>query len=325
MQTFLVDRSYEGMRLDIFLVERLLVYSREFIQLQIQKNNVLLNDKRVKAHTKLRFKDRITVEITEEQKHQPRPQREDRPLKEERVFGEPRIVAETSTYFIIDKPAGWLMHEAPGVHSAPLISKFILEKDPLVSMVGDDPRIRPGIVHRLDKDVSGLIVIARTQSFFDHIKNQFINRDVKKTYQALVFGHPSKDEDDIRFRIARSRRSARMAAIPVDHADGKTATTHFDVVERFQHSTLLKIWVETGRTNQIRVHLGAYNLPIVGDTLYGKRAPANEALGRVMLHADTLSFFEMNGSRVSFESPLPPEFEQLLEKARSNMPGRKNA
>lgn len=313
MPSFMIDRLYEGTRLDQFLVERCLVYSRNEVQHMIDAGNVTVNGKQKKSHYKIKFKDHVEYKEPEKRFVEPAPKKRNTSLPA------PRVVEETPHYFILDKPAGWMMHQATGKDNAPLISDFVLDLDPTLSVVGDNPELRPGIVHRLDKDVSGLIVIARTQSFFDHVKQQFIKRSVKKTYKALVFGHPVKEEDDIQFRIARSRRFARMAAIPQTTPDGKTATSHFVVEERFQHSTLLTVWVTTGRTNQIRVHLAAYNIPIVGDVVYGKRTPANEKVGRVLLHADYLSLYDLKGDFHEWHSPLPAQFAEYVEKARSNM------
>ncbi|MFA5030294.1 MAG: RluA family pseudouridine synthase [Patescibacteria group bacterium] len=316
MSSYIIDRLYERVRLDQYLVERLIVYSRSQIQSAIANGKITVNGKRVKAHYSLQFKDRVlfdedSVQIPEPHKVSSR--------QTVQTLLQPKVIHTTSQFFVIEKPAGWLMHKATEEDDAPLISDYVLELDPTLSIVGEKPELRPGIVHRLDRDASGLIVVARTQSFYDHIKQQFIKRTVKKTYQALVFGHPAKEEDDIRFRIARSHRKARMAAYPVAHPDGQTATTHFVVKERFQHTTLLGVWIETGRTNQIRVHLAAYDLPIVGDTIYGKNNPGNAALGRVMLHADYISFFGLGGERVEFKSELPEVFQALVDKGRKNM------
>jgi len=326
MPSFIIDHLYERVRLDQYLVERLIIYSRSQIQSAISSGKITVNGKRVKPHYSLKFKDRVLFDETGMQAMPESPKKAKHTPSHPHVkqpTTKPKVVQETKQYYVIEKPAGWLMHKAPGEGDAPLVSDFVLELDPTLSVVGDKPDIRPGIVHRLDRDVSGLIVVARTQSFFDHIKQQFINREVKKTYQALVFGHPAKEEDDIRFRIARSHRKARMAAYPVSHPDAKTATTHFVVMERFQHTTLLHLWIETGRTNQIRVHLSAYDLPIVGDTLYGKKSASNVELGRVMLHADSISFFDVTGERIEFKSSLPKAFEELVEKGRKNMQIRK--
>ena len=315
MTSFFVDRLYQGTRLDHYLVERLIVYSRSEIQAAIAAGKVHVNDKRVTPHFQLRFKDKILFDESTpvRKEHKPLHERPPRAFKPQQA---PRVIAETNQYFILDKPAGWLMHASDGKDRAPLITDFILDLDPAIAVVGDSPDIRPGIVHRLDREVSGIVVIPRTQQFFDHIKQQFINKTVRKTYQALVFGSPAKDEETISFRIARSRRKARMAALPAHQSDGKDATTHFVVKERFQHTTHLEVWVETGRTNQIRVHLAAYNIPIVGDVMYGQRTPANESVGRVMLHADYITFYDLGGSKVEYRSELPKEFTALLERGR---------
>lgn len=313
MQSFLVDRLYEKTRLDQFLVERLMVFSRNEIQDFIQRGYALVNGKKAKASYQLRWKDRI--EVDDEKKVAPRKEHS----KKANTLLEPRVVDETQQYFVIEKPAGWMMHQATGNDMAPLISDFVLDLDPTLSVVGDKPSLRPGIVHRLDREVSGLVVVARTQSFFDHIKQQFIKKAVFKTYQALVFGHPVKDEDTIDFNIDRSRRKAKMAAVPKDKPRGKDALTHFEVLERFQHTTFLKVWVKTGRTNQIRAHLAAYSLPIIGDTVYGDRSKANLGVGRVMLHADYITFFDLGGEKKEYSSALPKSFQALVDKGRQYM------
>lgn len=317
MQSFIVDRLYERLRLDQYLVERMMVFSRSDVQTMIRNRRVTVNRKEVKSNYLLKFQDRIEVNekgvTSQVEKDQPKVEKRRSVITN---LPKPVVVDTTQQYFILDKPAGWLMHQATEYDKTPLISDFVLELDPSIRSVGDRPDLRPGIVHRLDKDVSGLIVITRTQSFFDHIKNQFIRKAVYKTYTALVFGHPGKDEDTIEFRIGRSNTKAKMAAVPKDDNRGKDAVTHFEVLERFQHTTLLKVWVETGRTNQIRAHLGAYNLPIVGDTVYGPKSKANSALGRVMLHANYITFYDLGGEKKEYTSEIPQAFQVLVDKGR---------
>ncbi|MBI2426275.1 MAG: RNA pseudouridine synthase, partial [Candidatus Kerfeldbacteria bacterium] len=168
---------------------------------------------------------------------------------------------------------------------------------------------RPGIVHRLDRDVSGVMVVAKTQEAFAHLKAQFANRTVRKEYLALVHGVMQQPDGEIRFSIDRSVRDGKIAA--KSDQSGKDAITKFWVEQRFQQYTLLKVQILTGRTNQIRVHLRARSHPIVGDTRYGRGRPS-EPISRPFLHSSHLAFLNMAGEQQSFTAPLPADLEAFL-------------
>ena len=231
---------------------------------------------------------------------------------------EPKVITETPDYLVLDKPSGLLVHEAEHHPDADTLVDWLLEHYPDVKGVGESAS-RPGIVHRLDKDISGVMVVARTQAMADHLKKQFQSHEVEKMYLALVHGVPGKPDGTIAFPLSRSRRnSGRMASQP--HATGKTreAITHFAVREQFNHLTLLEITIETGRTNQIRAHLLAFGLPIVGDTVYtSKSVKQKVALDRPFLHSWKLGFFDLDGKKRHFEAPLPDTLTSLLTKLRS--------
>ena len=232
-------------------------------------------------------------------------------------------IFENNEYLIVDKPAGLLTHGAEHIKEKSL-ADLILEEYPKIKKIGEDP-YRPGIVHRLDKLASGLLVIAKTQASFDNIKKQFQKRLVDKNYIALVYGQISKDEDEINFPIARSAKGYKMAALPLTDKKEKTqsgriAITEFFVKKKFINYTLLGIKIKTGRTHQIRVHLSAYGHPIVGDDLYGtkktkiKNAKLN--LGRLFLFSHQLSFNDLSGKKQTFKASMPNDLKKILEKIK---------
>ncbi|MDP3043654.1 MAG: RluA family pseudouridine synthase [bacterium] len=234
-----------------------------------------------------------------------------------------QTIYEDNNYLIINKPAGLLVHGAEHINE-PALSDQLLEKYPKLAKIGEDPS-RPGIMHRLDKQVSGLMAIAKTQEAFDHLKKQFKKRTVDKKYIALVYGRIARDEGVIDFPIERSVRSGRMAALPKTvkgelELRGRRAVTEFEVKQRFINYTLLKIKIKTGRTHQIRVHMSAYGHPVVGDDLYGtkKTREKNKKLnfGRIFLAARELSFDDLAEKRRHFKAGLPEELNMFLQKLK---------
>ncbi|MBU4257145.1 RluA family pseudouridine synthase [Patescibacteria group bacterium] len=234
-----------------------------------------------------------------------------------------QTIYEDNNYLIINKPAGLLVHGAEHINE-PALSDQLLEKYPELAKIGEDPS-RPGIMHRLDKQVSGLMAIAKTQEAFDHLKKQFKKRTVDKKYIALVYGRIARDEGVIDFPIERSGRSGRMAALPKTvkgelELRGRRAVTEFEVKQRFINYTLLKIKIKTGRTHQIRVHMSAYGHPVVGDDLYGTKKTREKNkklnLGRIFLAASELSFDDLAEKRRHFKAGLPEELNMFLQKLK---------
>ena len=230
---------------------------------------------------------------------------------------EPEIIKTTKDYLIINKPAGLIVHGGPGI-VGPTLVDWILKKYPKLKGVGEN-LARPGIVHRLDKDVSGLMIICKTQKFFSFIKEKFQTRDLIKEYTGLIYGQLPEDDMNIDFPIKRSSRGFKMAAVPRNYdGDDKTrhAVTHLETLKKFANYSLLKIKIDTGRTHQIRVHLFALGHPLVGDPLYasGKNKRKNQKinLGRVWLAATGLQFVDMAGIEQRFDAPLAPELEKFL-------------
>jgi 23S rRNA pseudouridine1911/1915/1917 synthase len=233
-------------------------------------------------------------------------------------MSDPYIIFESPDYLVLDKPSGLLVHAAEHHEGEATLVDWLKTNYPDTKNVGEDPA-RPGIIHRLDMDVSGAIVVARTQKMYEHLKNQFKKHEVEKMYLALVHGVPGKPDGTISFPLGRSRRNAgRMASQPTATERTRDAITHYAVREQFTHLTLLEITIETGRTNQIRAHLLAFGLPIVGDTVYASRwVKQKVAFDRPFLHSWKLGFTDLTGTRQSYESPLPTKLTGLLEKLRA--------
>lgn len=232
------------------------------------------------------------------------------------------IIKETADYLVINKPAGLLVHGAPHIKEITL-ADWLLEKYPQIAKVGESPE-RPGIVHRLDKDVSGLMVVAKNQITYEHLKAQFQDRTLTKEYTALVYGRLLKDEGDIDFPIKRSRQGFKMAAVPQnfnqEQETVRKAMTHFQVIDARINYTLLKLRIKTGRTHQIRVHLAAYGHPIVGDNLYGTKTTKIKnkkiSLGRIFLASTLLEFSDPQGQVVSTQIDLPADLQAFLKIAK---------
>jgi 23S rRNA pseudouridine1911/1915/1917 synthase len=225
---------------------------------------------------------------------------------------QPVVLAETAEYFILEKPSGLLTHGTPQGGETTLVD-WLLDHDPRIREVGESGR--PGIVHRLDRDVSGVMIVARTPEFFEHIQNEFRARRVEKTYTALVHGLMEKDEGEIRFPLARSeRKHGRMAARPIG-GEGRDAMTRYRVRERFLHATLLTVMIDTGRTHQIRAHCYALGHPIVGDRLYRHKRPVKGLeLSRPFLHATKVRFHNLQGEIREYRSALPSDLQLVLRR-----------
>lgn len=228
-------------------------------------------------------------------------------------------IFENDEYMVINKPAGLLVHGADHIKE-PTLAEDLIAEYPELTKIGDDPN-RPGLMHRLDKLASGLMVIAKTPESYENLKSQFQKRTVEKYYTALAYGKVSKDDGEINFPIERSAKGHKMAALPMTvkgqaTTDGRTAVTEFSVIKRYINYTLLRLKIITGRTHQIRVHMAAYGNPLVGDDLYGthKTKLKNHKLNldRIFLVADSLSFTDLAGKKQSFQIPLPANLQNFL-------------
>ena len=239
---------------------------------------------------------------------------------------EPKIIIETADYLVIEKPAGVLVH--PTLAREPnTVVDWLKKKYPKIKNVGDSSE-RPGIVHRLDKEASGLLAIAKTQVMFEHLKKQFQAREIDKEYLVLVYGKVSREEGVIDFEIDRGQEGRMVARPKVDKLslakvkdiqEGREALTEFIVEKRFARFTLLRVKIHTGRTHQIRVHMFAYTHPVVGDQLYLNRKlikKSEQKLNRLFLHSTRLCFNDLVGEKKCFESGLPEELQAYLSKLK---------
>ena len=191
----------------------------------------------------------------------------------------------------------------------------LLAHDKQIAKVGTE-EYRAGIIHRLDKLVSGVMVAVKNQNAFDHLKKQFKERSIEKEYTALVHGQMEKDEDEIRFKIARSRDKGRMVARPTSQ-EGKEAITKYQVEKRFTNATLLKVKILTGRTHQIRAHLHALGYPIIGDPLYQRKDIKAPTIEGIFLHSTKLGFeLPSTSKKKTFNSPLPKNLQKYLDELK---------
>jgi len=221
------------------------------------------------------------------------------------------IIFKHKDWLIINKPAGLLVHPDQH-HQEKTLIDLILTEYPEIKSVGDPTR--PGIVHRLDKDVSGLMVVARSQEFYEYIVKQFTDDKVKKEYLALVYGRPEPSAGKIDLPLARTK-DGKIVAVQYHGKikNQKEATTEYEAIKNYSQYSLLKVRPLTGRTNQIRVHLRAINCPLVGDLIYGfKDKNEGNELGRIFLHAAYLGFYDLNNAWQEFKSDLPEDLQNFL-------------
>jgi 23S rRNA pseudouridine1911/1915/1917 synthase len=231
----------------------------------------------------------------------------------------PDIIEQTDDYVVIVKPAGLLVHPADSSPDEPTLVDWLVEKFPQIKTVGDEPELRPGIVHRLDREASGLMVIALNQKTFDALKMQFQDRTIEKEYLVLVHGKMLREFGEINLPIGRMSRGGRMAAHSSNYEEGNEARTEYFVEKRFSTTTLLRVHIHTGRTHQIRVHMFSLQHPVVGDTLYPLKKFGKTKMGkafplppRLCLHAARLVFTDKTGARKEFLAELPPDFANYL-------------
>ena len=333
LRTIEVTAEAKGQRLDQFLAQTLTAQgesvSRSRVQLLIDQGDVLVNGLREKAALKLRGSERI--DITGE----PHPA----PLKATAEEIPLDVIYEDADLAVVNKPAGMMVHAGSGqnedARSRGTLVNALLFRFKKLSATGGD--LRPGIVHRLDKDTSGLIVVAKNDRTHAALAELFASRKIKKSYIALVQGTVERAKGTINASVGRDpMRRTRMTAKPL--GDARTAVSHYEVVKRFANRfgkfTLVKVRIETGRTHQIRVHMASIGHPVVGDTLYGgsgqltdqvvsqaatskaarrKAEPERLRLGRNFLHSAQLEFAHpKTGKLLELEAPLPAELEEFL-------------
>jgi len=283
-----------GARLDKYIVEKHPELSRTQVQKLIGDGYILVNDRAAKAGLKLNIGDRISIVI---------PPTPPSPLAPEAI--PLNIIYEDDDLLVIDKPAGLTVHPAPGHYTHTLVNA-ILSHFPHLADISDS--LRPGIVHRLDKETSGVMLVAKNKSAQLNLINQFKTHSVVKAYLVLVKGHLTPEQGVIEAPIGRDPRNRKRMTVV---AKGREARTQYTVVRHIGNYTLLEVRPETGRTHQIRVHLLAIGYPVVADAMYGVKSAY---LSRQFLHACRLGFkLPSTGEYVEFTSELPPDLEQALK------------
>lgn len=296
---YIIEKEDASKRLDVFLSEKIEDATRSYIKTLIDDGKITVNLAKVKAGYKLKIGDSIDVEIVEK-----KPENivaEDIPLD---------IVYEDEDIIIVNKPKGMVVHPANGNYTGTMVNSLMnSHKDNLSSINGV---IRPGIVHRIDKDTSGILVVAKNDNAHKKLSEQFKIHSIKRKYIALVKGIIKEDKLTIDRPIGRSIKDRKKMA--VTEKNSRRAITHISVLKRFYSSnvTLVEAELETGRTHQIRVHMAYLHHPLVGDEVYGKKDSKFKVNGQ-MLHAKYLGFIHpTSGKFVEFDSPLPEYFSSIL-------------
>lgn len=301
-EMFIASELDINKRLDLFLSEKFEHMSRSYVQGLIENESVKVNNKVKKSNYKLKFGDEISIEV-------PTP-------VELQVEGEKipiDTIYEDSDVIVVNKPQDMVVHPAPGNYTGTLVNALLYHCKDLSGINGV---IRPGIVHRIDKDTTGILVVAKNDNAHNKLAEQLKNHSMTRTYYALVEGNVKQDEGIVNAPIGRHPVDRiKMAVVK----DGREAVTHYRVIERFGDYTLVKCNLETGRTHQIRVHMAHIGHPLVGDNVYGYKKQKFNLKGQV-LHAKELGFIHpTSGEYIHFDSELPKYFIELLEKLRGRV------
>jgi 23S rRNA pseudouridine1911/1915/1917 synthase len=323
---FTITAENLNQRLDKFLTEKLSGFSRSQIQKMIKNGEITVNGKKATPHHFLKESDEVVVLSPAACGA--------KDLVTKLKLPKFKVVAETKDYLVIEKPSGVAVHGASGI-TEPTLADALIKKYPEIKKIksitpealksrygAKAEKQRQGIVHRLDKDASGLMVVARTTKALKHLKEQFQERKVKKNYYALVEGLIESETGKITTPLQKNKEGLMAARTDANNEEAKEALTTFEVEKRFNNYTLLKVEIHTGRTHQIRAHMKSIGHPVVGDELYAtrchdgpliKRRVADRAkLGRIFLHAAELGFFDLAKKWQEFKIILPKELKTFL-------------
>jgi len=317
MKKLTITKQSSGQRLDKFLTGLYPNYSRAYLQKQIKEGQILVNQEKKKPSYTLKENDEIKTEIIAPPEISLEP---DPTIKL-------KIIYEDDDVIVVDKPAGLTVHPSATQKNKTLINA-LLSRYPLLKDVGDDP-LRPGLVHRLDKDTSGLMIVAKNNSAFEWLKKQFQERKVIKKYLALVVGKPKQPSGEIKTFITRSKsdptkqkvllKSYFKSTRSLTSTSAREAITHYNVLREFRDFTLLETIPKTGRMHQIRVHLAWLGCPVAGDKKYGPRKGfTSKSLERQFLHASELTITLPNGQKKTFTSSLPSDLSTILQTLEKN-------
>ncbi len=326
-KTIKVDKKQEPVRIDSYLSYRLSNISRTKIEKAIKAGNVFVNKKNVKGSYKVRPNDNIEIKISKP-KTEFKIERENIPLN---------IIYEDDSLLVVNKPAGMVVHPSYGHYSGTLVNALIYHIKNFKLLEKDNER--PGLIHRIDKNTSGLLVIAKTEYAKNFLSEQFFNHTTKRRYYALVWGDFKEDKGTIKGHIGRHPKNRKIMHVFPNAEHGKDAVTHFKVIERFTYVSLLECYLETGRTHQIRVHFKHIKHPLFNDPEYGgdkilrgttfskyKQFINNcfKILPRQALHAKSLGFIHPKSKKeLYFDSELPEDMNKILKKWRTYISNRK--
>ena len=299
---FIVEDVDAGKRLDSFLAEKNTAkYTRSFIGKMIEENLVLYNGKPSKASTKIKTGDRI--ELFEKEPEPLAVKGEEIPLE---------IVYEDDDLMVINKPRGMVVHPAPGHTSGTLVNAVLSHAGESLSSINGV--LRPGIVHRIDKDTSGLILVCKNDFSHKALAKQLEEHSITRRYHAICWGRLKEEQGTVSAPIGREEKNRKQQAINYKH--GKEAITHYRLLENLQNASLLECRLETGRTHQIRVHMKSIGHPLLGDPLYGPKKNLYAIKGQA-LHAMVLGFVHSRSEEyMEFSADYPEDFQKLLNKLR---------
>ena len=300
------DASYAGVRIDKYLAEVMSDYSRSFLQKQLKDGNVTVNGKREKASYKVAEEDEIAVLIPDNL--EPDIQAENIPLD---------ILYEDDQLLVVNKPKGMVVHPSPGHYTGTLVNALMYHcKDQLSGINGV---LRPGIVHRIDMDTTGALVVCKTDIAHQSLAEQLKVHSITRKYRAIVHGNLTVDSGTIEGDIGRHPTDRKKMAVHV--RNGKPAVTHYQVLQRFGNYTYVECQLETGRTHQIRVHMSSIGHPLLGDEVYGpKKCPVAGLHGQT-LHAMVLGFqHPLSGEYMEFTAPLPEYFQKPVSYTHLTLP-----
>ncbi len=297
MKQYIINEETENIRLDKAVTLLNQEISRSMIQKLLEEEKIKVNEKVEKPSYKTKLGDQIQVEEIAPKEIQLKAQ--DIPID---------VIYEDNDIIVVNKPKGMVVHPANGNPDGTLVNAVMnICKDSLSGIGGE---IRPGIVHRLDKDTSGLLIVAKNDKAHINLSEQIKNREIVKKYIALVRGVVKENQATINMPIGRSNKDRKKMAV---RKDGKNAVTHFEVLKRYNGFTLFDIKIDTGRTHQIRVHLSEIGYPVVGDVVYSNGKNPFNVVGQ-MLHAKSLEFkHPITGELLKLEAPLPKYFSNIIE------------
>ena len=315
-----VDPGQAPLRIDKFLQDKLSNVTRSKIQSGIRDGYVEVNDESIKPNYKVKPGDIVSVSF-------PEPPRDTEVVPEDIPL---TIIYEDEDILVVNKPSGMVVHPAYQNWTGTLVNALAYHFKNLPEMEGNDGR--PGLVHRIDKDTSGLLVIAKTEMAMTHLARQFFDHSIERTYQALVWGLPEPEQGTIDVNLGRSPKDRRITMAFEEGDVGRRAVTHYEVEETLRYVSLIKCKLETGRTHQIRAHMKFIGHPLFNDPTYGGdkvlkgtifskyKSFVDNAFKMIQgqaLHAATLGFIHpRTGEKVFFEAPLPDDFQEVLEKWR---------